>query len=199
MKKNLFIPLFVAACLLAMMGCRDKDDLPTYYIPQDMKDYVMFPVGSYWIYEDSLTGAIDSVYLAAQRTKIENLADEDTRKAENLEQYFKSSFLNMTYLQGTKYVISLPPDAHFFYLGRRGYFFAPAEVDETVRYIGYIKCVAFYDSVQFHRVKYDSIRVFSCDEENYYWAKNIGLIRQDVYTNGAISNTWYLKRYKINR
>jgi len=32
-------------------------------MPQEFKDYVDFPVGSYWIYEDSVSGAVDSIYL----------------------------------------------------------------------------------------------------------------------------------------
>jgi hypothetical protein len=53
-----------------MSGCRpDEISGPgtpadqTLYIPQEAKDYCYFQPGTYWVYQDSATGELDSVYV----------------------------------------------------------------------------------------------------------------------------------------
>lgn len=43
-------------------GCRKKND-PT-YIPENVKSYTVFQVGSYWIFKNEVTGSIDSTYIS---------------------------------------------------------------------------------------------------------------------------------------
>ena len=44
--KILFLILAIICCIAS--DC--DNDIPTYYMPQEFKDYVDFPVGSYWVY-----------------------------------------------------------------------------------------------------------------------------------------------------
>jgi hypothetical protein len=57
--KNLFIILIV---LGLQFSCKPPDP-EIVYIPEEMKPYIMFPVGSYWVYEDSATLQTDSFCL----------------------------------------------------------------------------------------------------------------------------------------
>jgi hypothetical protein len=57
-KLNSLITLAALACLLA--GCRKAKNTP---INQEMLKYLAYNAGSYWVYEDSATGRIDSFYV----------------------------------------------------------------------------------------------------------------------------------------
>jgi hypothetical protein len=64
MKHYLF--LFSLLILAAISGCKkDKKCNPPkmYNIEQEMKDWLYFKTGGYWIYIDSVSGAYDSVYV----------------------------------------------------------------------------------------------------------------------------------------
>ena len=78
--------------LLFCFSCHKPDKTPKYYLPQDLKDYVMFPVGSYWVYKDSLSGATDSIVLTKQETYIEEPGHVWDFYWENLRQEFYSSY-----------------------------------------------------------------------------------------------------------
>ena len=52
--------------LFFIFSCRkDKsiEPIKTYGVGSDIKDYCFFKPGTWWVYEDSLTGNIDSVYV----------------------------------------------------------------------------------------------------------------------------------------
>ena len=63
-------------------------------MPQEFKDYVDFPVGSYWVYEDSISGNIDSIYLIDYKTYIFDPQHTCYCYYEILEQNFYSSYNN---------------------------------------------------------------------------------------------------------
>lgn len=59
--KSAILLLFVATLLI--ISC---DSLPVkHYIPQELKDYCRFKTGTRWIYQDSVTGTIDTVDVGA--------------------------------------------------------------------------------------------------------------------------------------
>lgn len=65
MKKILFISLW---CIF-IIACKKDEKIPVTnelgYTPisNDIKDYCFFKEGSFWVYEDSITGAIDSMFV----------------------------------------------------------------------------------------------------------------------------------------
>ena len=59
--------MFILVLVLSALSCRKPI---TYYMPQDLKDYCMFPVGSWWVYEDSISGEKDSIVLVEQGARI---------------------------------------------------------------------------------------------------------------------------------
>ena len=63
--------IFISFLLIALVqSCCKKPKIPTYYMPQEFKDYVDFPVGSWWVYEDSVTKKLDTVSLINSATDI---------------------------------------------------------------------------------------------------------------------------------
>ena len=69
MKKIRSYILISFLLLIFVQSCREPE-LPTYYMPQEFKDYVVFPVGSYWVYKDSVSGVLDTVTLQEQTFSI---------------------------------------------------------------------------------------------------------------------------------
>jgi len=58
--------LFSSLALLIMLSCKkDNANTPNYdiSIPQEVYDYAYFKKGSYWVYEDSATHVLDSIYV----------------------------------------------------------------------------------------------------------------------------------------
>jgi hypothetical protein len=61
-----------------------------------MKDWFVYQKGSYWIYKDDSTGALDSTYVTSTNDFIHDYTDYDktTMKAEWVFVYFNSKFLS---------------------------------------------------------------------------------------------------------
>ena len=59
--KNLVI--LISLLLTGAIGCH-KDSVPNYPVDADLKKAFNFKVGSYWVYEDSISGRIDSFYVS---------------------------------------------------------------------------------------------------------------------------------------
>jgi hypothetical protein len=71
MKKWCKIYLIPLLCVLTLVfSCREKPDPPTYYIPDAYKSYIAFQPGTYWVYEDSVSGVLDSVVVVDFQTGI---------------------------------------------------------------------------------------------------------------------------------
>ncbi len=66
MKRNYTVViLFFATGILLLSGCKKLKDDPyeDHTMPKEMYDYGYFLPGTYWVYEDSVSGAIDSVWV----------------------------------------------------------------------------------------------------------------------------------------
>jgi hypothetical protein len=83
-------------------------------MPQEFKDYVDFPVGSYWVYEDSVSRIKDSIYLYGRNLTIYEL-NNFYCNCEKLEQNFYSSYNN--HLRAQSWLISDDPSFYVY----RGY------------------------------------------------------------------------------
>jgi len=64
--KTIRIHLFLIS-LLAISGCKKHDDYdgmkPPLLIPDEVKSYSLFQPGTYWVYIDSVSERVDSVYV----------------------------------------------------------------------------------------------------------------------------------------
>jgi hypothetical protein len=62
MKINFLIYCIITFSLLQSCEKKCQDKKPI-LLEQEMKDWIFFQIGSYWIYEDSISKSIDSVYI----------------------------------------------------------------------------------------------------------------------------------------
>ncbi len=74
-----------------MSGCRpDEISGPgtpadqTLYIPQEAKDYCYFQPGTYWVYQDSATGELDSVYVYEAGAGIDTVTATQSNPTEGI-------------------------------------------------------------------------------------------------------------------
>jgi hypothetical protein len=56
----------------------------TLYIPQEAKDYCYFQPGTYWVYQDSATGELDSVYVYEADAGIDTVTATQTNPTEGI-------------------------------------------------------------------------------------------------------------------
>mgnify|MGYP001548385849 CR=1 FL=1 len=66
MKRLVYI-YFISLCLTACQKCKKKQPEPdpgfNSAVSTDLYDYAYFKPGTYWIYQDSISGILDSVYI----------------------------------------------------------------------------------------------------------------------------------------
>lgn len=187
------------------IGCKKKER-PTYYMTQDFKNYVVFPVGSYWVYEDSITGEIDTIRLIESSTTIINTKSGDDDPGYNYEQYsanFISSISNETLgFVGGK--MNNNSDIHNYVYGnyRRKLFISDIEIG-----FGYDNYVyeEYLDSIYILNIKYNRIKIFKnrspfqgIIHSRTFNCKNIGIIRMEIEdTVQNINRVWNLKSHLI--
>lgn len=203
---------FLVILLLIGCGCvpGEGDDSTTYYIPDEFKAYIIFPKGSYWIYEEANTKEIDSVYIYRSESNIENGASKLGYNYEKYTSGYKSSLSEQDSVRGFGY-----PDLNdqnlFVYEEFRlndftnapYTFFSGGSIAQTIKYTSdfAIQYESFYTSLKIEDDTYQNVKVFhhninyfSYQSERIYFAENIGIIKRELF-NGQ---TWQLKRYHIN-
>ncbi|OFY65081.1 MAG: hypothetical protein A3H98_07835 [Bacteroidetes bacterium RIFCSPLOWO2_02_FULL_36_8] len=214
---------FASVCL-SFSACKDdKPAPPTYYLTQDMYDYVIFPVGSWWVYKDSATGALDTVKVISQEIKIieedgdgngvidykwEYLLQDKSKTfpaehiincfgmADELEKSHYSIKIEKTHCFGQTVIIFVSNIS----LGNSNY-------SENIYYIE-LRDSLLSQNFNFHQIKIFKIsRVKTgagCDIDYdttskydgiYYYAKSVGLIKK-THTD---SLNWELINYHINK
>ncbi|MBI4647492.1 MAG: hypothetical protein HY738_13110 [Bacteroidia bacterium] len=183
MKNTILIIIFLV-CISAEC-CKEKER-PTYYMPQEFNDYVVFPQGSYWLYEDSISGGVDSLNLLYFSIYIEENKNKD-HKYEKMRQSFSSSKSSNFNTE------TLMPVGIYEYYGY-GYYFDTQE--RTNAHSG--EYYAKYDSLKVLDVWYKDVKCiksYGIYELYDYWVKNIGIIKKENKTNNTI---WKLKKHYIN-
>jgi hypothetical protein len=83
--KNL---LLIITMLVFAVGCKKKENI--YYLSDDVKRNFFFKPGSYWIYRDSISGRVDSCYIAVSRLFI---ADEGRSESTRFKEILMSGFI----------------------------------------------------------------------------------------------------------
>lgn len=66
MKKLILLILLITPLVLVINSCKPGENNPkpgqtNFPVPQEVKDYMYFKPGTYWIYQDSISGALDTV------------------------------------------------------------------------------------------------------------------------------------------
>ncbi len=91
MKRNyITVVLLLASGVLLFTGCRkdlavNPEDV-TIKIPQEVKDYMQFKTGSWWLYEDSVSLAKDCVYVTSHTEGFDTVYEDGQVK--QIYEYF---------------------------------------------------------------------------------------------------------------
>lgn len=205
MKKLIFI-FSILACMSA--DCHKKKDNPTYFMPQEFKDYVVFPQGSYWIYEDSISGITDSMYLQMQTTKIMEPPGYNDwgYNYEYIEEQLYSSYKNQINSRVSRYneFISNNENGSYMYYGLYPLFISNISIGIGCDNLKYIQ---FLDSLLIKNIWLKNIKVFSNIDPigniksiKTFFCRNIGLVKMEINDNTDTTGLkiWELKKYHIN-
>jgi hypothetical protein len=196
--------LLLLAIILLTTCTPKEEEGPLYLIGQSTKDYLVFPVGSYWVYEEETSNFEDSLYLYRLESKIIKKGRTVGYNSDRIDFYAESSFYDDT--------LTSSIDKHFSNdLDQCGQFYLKNFINGDYIFFNRNQC---YDSIEFTSNNYlvrdcrDSVRVIlgstyrECIEfrDKYsgnvlVYSRGVGLIRKEE-SSGKI---WNLKKYFINK
>ncbi len=205
--KQIFLLLLVF-CAVLFWGCpKPRTYIP---IPDEVKAYVVFPVGSYWIYTDSLSDQLDSVCITAVLSRIGS-EPESRIDPEIIQMAQESSYYGDSVRGGVEILSPLLPK-QFMYSMNSGFtnffcctgYFNGEEQPTFEPYksgfdAGYTKYVGYWEDYVVGNQVYHKVRAYQTVYElprnpiRRYYAAEVGLIRAEM-KDGKI---WKLERYKI--
>jgi hypothetical protein len=196
-----------------------------------VKDYLYFKPGSYWVYECDSTGELDSqVMLRCDTPWIrKSFIDYQFIEYSKYSFPFKTSFSTFEYSndilycekckRGLSTLIAFKSpsntalDCTFFFPFDSS--MAAAGGSSPTYYKGHYDSMQvlgrWYKDVRVFQVQYaggfiepKNIKTWGDGQITYYWAKNVGIIRQQVWTikdgfNTTFKFNWNLKRYLIKQ
>ena len=185
------ILLFLAALICIASNCKKNEKIPTYYMTQDFKDYVVFPIGSYWVYEDSISNAVvDSLYLFNFHIRMQKNSKLKCIVEEMIQYFYSSQNSNVT-------AFTFRSDEYYEYYGN-GYYF-DITINPTIGFTGASgQYYANFDSLKILDVWYKDvicIKKYGVCELYNYWVKHIGIVKIENRTNNTVLK---LKNYHIN-
>jgi hypothetical protein len=172
---------------------------------QDFKDYILFKVGSYWIYNDSASGGIDSVYLYSQEIDMYKGNDKVRYNMEEFSERLYST-INDTLMGGAgngdqnfPYVYRQVPSKNF--INFIPYYFSTG-TDTINTEFDNLTYVNYYDSIKISSSWFKAAKCFSNMDSSFpynpkkiYLSQHIGIIRKELF-NGQI---WDLIRYHVSQ
>jgi hypothetical protein len=174
-KLKLMMPLG-AILLFATFACKEKETVIP--IPEGMKPYIMFPNGSYWIYQDSLSGAIDSVFLYGQSTSLGVTSSHEDIYFEQLGQVF---YLNGNRMQTVGTYCSDVGNYIYYvnYMGAK--FIDSIPVDSYFQFGDSLKRTNTYTTYEFNGLIFHDVIEMSQIEMKTLWCVGVGVIRHEKY------------------
>jgi hypothetical protein len=204
--------IFLFFLTLLCCTCDNKPEaVPFYPIPDDSKPYIVFPKGSYWIYEEINSLTIDTVFLYRSETDRVNAA---TKLGYDYERYtagYESSLTGDStrgfgdpFHNDQKIWAYRESNMNSALASLTLIFLNPLPVGESRRYAEdwTLKFESEAESLKVDGVTYSSVKVFkhnvmvfSNQSERAYFSKDVGMIRREQF-NGDV---WLLKKYFINK
>jgi hypothetical protein len=205
MKKISFLTLLLPFFLSS--GCwyngKSIENSHTDFMDQEFKDYIIFPQGSYWVYQDSATLNTDSVVLYSQIIEIVDRKIPAGYYVETVDQKFSSSFRNDTFRIFGEAVKDEQYSSCLLFAEGHSYnsFFSNKDIGDSINYIlnnlkySDFEAVKNINGVNFNEVKtFENIHpgnISLSHPEKIYYAKKIGVVRKELF-NGKV---WNLIRY----
>lgn len=225
--KGIHLLITCLICMLSLHGCKKDAQVQKKYIvgspDQNMLDYGIFKPGTYWVYQDSASGKLDSVWVYHYEETIDTIyKDTDHPKMCRVYLYrsFSSKYRSNNYFQynsafdyNNKLSMFLEDviDSTGF-IGEYVNMHLPFVAGKTVSYITDDNCtsIASYPSATFNAHTYNNVLAYhhSRDFSTYYFvnhlsygnvtnrymAPHLGLIRKEILDSNIV---WNLVRYHI--
>lgn len=230
-RNKVFYKLIIACFFVFSLACKkdtQKTIQSTEGVSGDIKDYCLFKIGSWWVYVDSLTNNVDSVYVTSSYNGIDTITQSDNLGYTGNFEFFnvavystyyqKSTVISANYaeweVQNAKNIprthltnSSLPSGQNqtlFFFLN--GYLNNNILYNIDSGQENYIGKTNFSNqtlSISDALLFINSHNDLEYKHQNYYvFAKHVGLIQNKVIQGGSDSAqyqvNWKLKSYYIN-
>ncbi|MCX6350418.1 MAG: hypothetical protein NTX03_00980 [Bacteroidetes bacterium] len=216
LKGKLYLILVLIASCYFLISCeKDKGSgnaytgLYIYRLDDEIPAYVEFPVGSYWVYNDSLTGERDSVRCIATHREVNHTLYDYCTQCRN-----ENIFITFRHYtprgDSVAYGWAAPRDENcVYYEDNNNQFHDNGSYRFTARMFSHVelnkqvqslKLTSFSRNLRFYLNEYINVLTFSSDssqnskikEESY--AERVGVISRRLH-NGKY---FILKRYHIN-
>ena len=205
MKKLLFLILIVS---LFIFNCKEKPK-PEFFIDQDTKDFCVFKVGSWWLYEEVNTAQQDCVWVTQMNEKkFESNYVNNVRNGIQMIMFSTWWDKQITCWGGADVAF---PDKNIFRelivfplaLEDNTYLSSIDTSDKYEPYYGYK--LQLFDTLNTYNLSgknYQNVKIFRVNiglhqywQKKIYWAKYIGKIR---YERGD-GTIWNLINYKVEQ
>ncbi len=194
-----------------------------WYIPQEVLDYFYFKQGSYWVYENDKTGQVDSVFVTTNVKTVTTPTSQGERyevaaidAVSSLDGYTYKYGLSMQgsagcIKDGSKwpcYIIDCNKFKTGDVLGSTSYLILPFQKGYGGQANGSFESkITMKDTlndIEIDGKSYLNIVIVNLNPSltnnkknyNYYWSKNIGIVKKENLTD---TENWNLIRYHINK
>ena len=189
--------------LLTLPGCKKQQKVTSEFIPSELKEYTLFQPGSFWIYKNEITGAIDSSYITKKPEFVYHSEGYDIDTLEICHIYFDGTFISSTQLE---------PHHYYMYINRyefeaiRPTSFTPDQIfnfggGATLKYFPLIDSMTI-DNTTFHNVFVTQHQYVSLAGDTFsntsYFVKKIGLIKFNRKVPNA-DTTWHILTYHVKQ
>ena len=189
--------LITLCAIITLFTTCKEPELETIYMTEELKSYILFPVDSYWIYEDSISGDIDTVYLEGQTIKI--IKDEDRNiNIETLFNHYDTKHFNSLGSTSIEAIFKYDSDNKKIYKELLGYnwkatFFC--NIDTGWHISSNSRYSKNYLTYKLGEFVFQDVKEYKTNDNIYfiYWAKNVDLIKYST-----LDRNWILKKYYIN-
>ncbi len=212
--KKIYILSVLLLLATSYYSCKPNDPAPpkepeTFLVWQEGWDYCFFKTGTWWVYQDSISGAYDTMRVYEDDKGLDSVKDNNGR-LENVYEWFDVR----VYSTYSKYNYYYQVHRSFSnqlrrikvktgeYVGETIYFIYPPTIGKRLGYSPDIaEVVDKMDSVFVNsKLYFNTIKISHTSDEtegkkptNYYLAKNIGYYRKEVGT----TEVWKLIDYNI--
>ncbi len=223
-KMNLNKILFILIFLFILVGCIKDEPItipPTYYLPDNFKNWIYFKTGTYWIYKNDTTGIEDSIVVNESYNDIESMIGINQYNESKIMYYYEDiTMVSYSYTENIKY-----HESAFIYINDPhaiGISCTFAKWDITFGWPAYNNTLEFiYEPVLNSKLGRTSVSAifdtlivagklyFNVIQINdtlntldggyptyYYFAKNYGLIKKEIMETSEVVE-WNLIRYNI--
>ena len=192
-----FIAVQLFLLLSVLIGCSKKSGYNE-YIPEQLKQYSVFQKGSYWVYLNEATGAIDSSYLSKPPFYLYNdpVNDPPQNRYETCDIYFGGNFLSHSFTRTSDYTIIFNNGKGSICLYDN---FQPGYTQRSFKNLNYFDSLVVNNKTYYHvmNTQYKSWNhPGDTTIYTYYLAKSTGLIKFSLNINHQ-DTTWSILRYHV--